>query len=92
MRNSLALQTSYPTVKNQIKRKNQRLKLKLIAEKRFFSRKVSKKVHSIASDFPDIGKDIENNNSVGADSWRRTGVLTFDGNRKLGKKVTYNRI
>ena len=24
--------------------------------------------------------------------WRRTGVLTFDGNRKLKKKVTYRSI
>ena len=31
-------------------------------------------------------------NNVGADAWRRTGVLTFDGNTKLGKKVTYKRI
>lgn len=29
---------------------------------------------------------------VGADAWRRTGLLTFDGNRKSGKKVTYSRI
>ena len=30
--------------------------------------------------------------NVGADSWRRTGVLTFDGNTKLAQKVTYERI
>ena len=29
---------------------------------------------------------------MGADAWRRTGVLTFDGNRKLGKKVTFHTI
>ena len=29
---------------------------------------------------------------VGADSWRRTEVLTFDGNRRVGKKVTFQRI
>ena len=29
---------------------------------------------------------------VGADSWRGTGVLTFDGNRRVGKKVTFRRI
>lgn len=23
---------------------------------------------------------------VGADSWRRTGILTFEGNRKVEKK------
>ncbi len=26
---------------------------------------------------------------MGADSWRRTGLLTFDGNRKLKKKATF---
>lgn len=31
-------------------------------------------------------------NNIGADAWRRTGVLTFDGNVKIGKKVTYMRI
>ena len=30
--------------------------------------------------------------SVGADPWRRTGVRTFDGNKKAGKKCTYKRI
>lgn len=29
---------------------------------------------------------------VGADAWRRTGLLTFDGDRKRGKKVTYKGI
>ena len=29
---------------------------------------------------------------VGADSWRRTGILTFDGNRKVEKKATFSRI
>ena len=29
---------------------------------------------------------------VGADAWRRTGVLTFDGNTKLNDKVTYEKI
>lgn len=38
---------------------------------------------------PDIGEQIECN--VGADAWRRTGVLTFDGNIKL-KEVTYEGI
>ena len=30
--------------------------------------------------------------NVGADAWRRTGLLTFDGNVKVGKKCTYKRI
>lgn len=29
---------------------------------------------------------------VGAETWRRTGVLTFDGNRKVKRKVTFARI
>lgn len=29
---------------------------------------------------------------LGADAWRRTGVLTFDGNSKVKSKVTYERI
>ena len=29
---------------------------------------------------------------IGADAWQRTGVLTFDGNRNLGKKVTFRTI
>ena len=30
--------------------------------------------------------------NVGADAWRRTGLLTFDSNVKVGKKCTYKRI
>ena len=44
---------------------------------------------------PTIGKDIEEfvkSKRVGADAWRRTGVLTFDGARARGKKVTYRSI
>ena len=29
--------------------------------------------------------------NVGADAWRRTGVLTFDGNLRVSNKVTYER-
>ena len=78
-----------------IRRKSQRDKAKAIAEKNFLNRKKSKKVKSIAIQFPDIGKTIENfveQRSVGADAWRRTGVLTFDGNRPIKEKVTYFRI
>ena len=45
--------------------------------------------------FPDIGERIEQfvqEHKVGADAWRRTGVLTFDGNIKLKDKVTYEKI
>ena len=30
--------------------------------------------------------------NVGADAWRQTGVLTFDGNRKLKEEATFTRI
>ena len=43
----------------------------------------------IMADCKGIGKVIEEyvqSRNVGADAWRRTGVLTFDGNRKLKKK------
>ncbi|KAL9976974.1 hypothetical protein ACROYT_G014325 [Oculina patagonica] len=53
---------------------------KRVAEKRYFRRRRSKRV----------GKTIENyiqKCCVGADSWWRTGVLTFDGNKCVGKKV-----
>ena len=46
-------------------------------------------------DFPEIGKTIEEfvkSSGVGADAWRHTGILTFDGNRKLQKKATVKQI
>ena len=49
----------------------------------------------IVKQYPDIGKTIEEfvkSNNVGADQWRRTGVLTFDGNLRYAKKVTYKLI
>ena len=78
-----------------IKRRARRLKAKRLAEKRLLSRKPSKHTSKVLSDCPDIGQTIEDFVSaanVGADQWRRTGVLTFDGNRKLPNKVTYQRI
>ena len=58
-------------------------------------RKFQKKVLNILKRFPNIGKDIEGyvkDKRVGADQWRRTGVLTFSGNLKRGQKVTYKHI
>ena len=55
---------------------------KKIAEARFLRPKT---VGRILKECPDIGKMIESyvkSAGVGADSWRRTGLLTFDGNRK----------
>lgn len=47
------------------------------------------------SECKDIGKVIESfvsEHNVGADAWRHTGVLTFDGNTRLRQKVTYEHI
>ena len=75
-----------------IQRCAKRMLIKTLAERRFLSCKVSKRVSSILRDCPDIGEQIETSVkdcNVGADSWRHTGVLTFDGNTKLAQKVTY---
>jgi hypothetical protein len=66
-----------------------------IMEERFLKRRKSKKVSRILNQCPDIGKEIEQfvqDSGAGADAWRRTGVLTFDGNRKLKKKPTFKHI
>ena len=78
-----------------IHRKSQREKAKAITENNFLNRKKSKKVKRFVTQFTDIGKTIENfveQRSVGADAWRRIGVLTFDGNRPVKEKVTYFKI
>ncbi|WAR08101.1 BIR7A-like protein [Mya arenaria] len=80
-----------------IRRKARANANKIIAERRFLKRKVGKKTSGILKKFPDIGKTMETyvkESSVGADAWRRTGVLTFDGNVKnnIKPKVTYKRI
>ena len=62
---------------------------KKIANQRFLRRKRSKHVGTILHKFPDIGNEIERfveSRGVGADAWRGTGVLTFDGNRKLEQR------
>ena len=78
-----------------IKRRARKLRAKMIAEKHFLCNKTSKRVSKILQQCPDIGKVIETyvqDRNVGADAWRRTGVLTFDGNVHLKEKVTYERI
>ena len=67
---------------------------KKIMERRFLKRMRSKKVSRILSQVPGTGKEIENfvkDCGAGADAWRRTGVITFDGNRKVKKKPTFMR-
>ena len=78
-----------------LQRKIRRQRAKRIATANFLSRRVSKKTRGIVKKFPNIGKAIEDfvsERNVGADFWRRTGVLTFDGNRNVKEKVTYERI
>ena len=78
-----------------LRRKSSRDKAKAIAERKFLYRKASRKVSGILMECPDIGQKIEEfvkERSVGADAWRRTGVLTFDGNKQVKEKVTYERI
>lgn len=59
-------------------------------------RRLPRKVSSIITRFPNIGKDMEDyvkERRVGADQWRRTGVLTFSAVKlKGGPKVTYKRL
>ena len=78
-----------------ILRRARYLKQKKIAEQNFLSRKTSSTVRGILRQHPDIGKEIEDfvqQRNIGADHWRRTGVLTFDGNTRVNEKVTYQRI
>ncbi|CAB3995395.1 Hypothetical predicted protein, partial [Paramuricea clavata] len=72
-----------------------RQQAKVFAERSLLKRKVPRRVSSIVKKFPNIGKDIEDfvrNKRCGADSWRRTGVATFDGNRKRGPKASFRSI
>lgn len=78
-----------------IRRKATRDAKRKIAEQRLLKRRKSKKVSKILQDCPDIGKTIEDfvqKCGAGADAWRRTGVITFDGNKKLEKRATFKRV
>ena len=78
-----------------IRRNSVREIKKRLAEKRLLKRRRSKKVGKIISECPGVGEAIEDfvkQCGAGADAWRRTGALTFDGNRKVKKKATFRRI
>ena len=78
-----------------IRRRARYLKSKHIAERNFLGQKVSHQVRGILKEYPNIGQEIESfvqEANIGADAWRRTGVLTFDGNTRVKAKVTYERI
>ena len=59
---------------------------------------ISKSLCRYSFKYPNIGEDIETfvkERKVGADAWRRTGVLTFTYSKTSlvsGQKVTYGRI
>ena len=75
-----------------IKRKAVRKAKAKIAAQRFLKKRRGKRVSKIVSGCKDIGKAIEEyvrECGVGADAWRRTGVLTFDGNRTVKRKATF---
>ncbi len=78
-----------------LQRSAKRTYAKKIASKKYLQCKYTRSTQTIAEKYPDIGKTIEEfvqDCNVGADAWRRTGVLTFDGNIKVQKKATYDRI
>lgn len=81
--------------RNTIRKKAKRDAAKEIASNNILKRKLSKRTSCVIKEHPSIGKDIEDfvkSKKVGADAWRRTGVLTFDGVRTRGKKLTYKSI
>ena len=66
-----------------LRRKSIRDIKKRLAKERLMKQRRSKRVGKIVSECQGIGKEIENfvkDCGVGADAWRRTGILTFDGN------------
>lgn len=78
----------------QVQRRAKRKSVDLLSRQNLLGRKKGTR-ESIAEKYPDIGKVIESfvkERSVGANAWRRTGVLTFDGNKPIKEKVTYERV
>ena len=78
-----------------LKRGAKRRTAKRIASKKYLQRSCLRRVENITTKYPELGTTIENfvpECNVGADSWRRTGLLTFDGNIQVKKKATYNSI
>lgn len=90
-----AMQVLISKRRKSIQNMKRRMRAKALIEGRILSRKKSQRYNSILYTCPGIGKVIEDfvsEHNVGADSWRRTGVLTFDGNTRLPQKVTYEKI
>ena len=81
--------------RKEIHRRARYLRVKEIAEQNYLGWRTTSFVRGILKQYPDIGKEIEDfvqQCNVGEDQWRRTGVLTFDGNTRVKQKVTYGRI
>ena len=90
--------------KEDIEAKNERQKIKRraryalkkkVAEEKLLRRRTSRKVSRVLAECPDIGEVIEHfvkESGSGTDKWRRTGVMTSDGNVKVNKKVTFEHI
>ena len=81
------------------RRKSHARAAKAMAEACLLRRKLPNRVSRILKKHPNIGADIEafvKERKIGADAWRRTGVLTFTYGKKSivnpGQKVTYSRI
>ena len=78
-----------------IKRRAERKMAEEIAKTCILKRRIPPSASRLQKKFPTIGKNMEEfvgSKKVGADAWRRTGLLTFDGERRRGKKVTYQSI
>lgn len=76
-------------------KRRKRLIAKEVTRRCLLKRRLPKRVSKTLLKYPQIGEDIEayaRENRIGADSWRRTGVLSFTGNVRRGPKITYNRI
>lgn len=72
-----------------------RMKFKASRKTFLMRRKATKNTRDILSKYPDIGEVMEKyatSCDVGADKWRRTGVLTFGGEKRSEKRLTFEKL
>ena len=77
------------------RRQKRRRVAKLVCKRSLLERKKPARMSKTVKKYPDIGNVIEDfarERRTGADSWWRTGLLTFSGNLKRGPKLTYHII
>ena len=82
------------TVKRIVSKWKRRNKV-MLAKSRLLRRKSTKQKRNILERHPEIGEVMEKYAEacdVGADRWRRTGLLTFGGDQKKEKRLTYRRL